>query len=67
MAPACQAHGAASITAQRLATLDEQIVQLQHARTLLAATLGCRFDHPATDCTAMCAEIDRRLQEATIR
>jgi MerR family redox-sensitive transcriptional activator SoxR len=50
-----------SIAAQRLATLDEQIAQLQHARTLLAATLGCRFDHPATDCTHMGAEIDRRL------
>lgn len=22
----------------------------------------CRFDHPATDCTVMGAEIDRRLQ-----
>jgi DNA-binding transcriptional MerR regulator len=50
------------IAGQRLAALDEQIAQLQHARALLAAALGCRFDHPATDCTVMGAEIDRRLQ-----
>ena len=50
-----------SIAGRRLATLDEQIARLRHARTLLAATLGCRFDHPATDCTATGAEIDRRL------
>jgi hypothetical protein len=29
---------------------------------LSAAALWCRFDHPATDCTVMGAEIDRRLQ-----
>lgn len=50
-----------SVAGQRLATLDEQITQLQHARALLAAALGCRFDHPATDCGAMGAEIDLRL------
>jgi hypothetical protein len=50
-----------SIAGQRLAALDEQIAQLQHARGLLAAALWCRFDHPATDCTVMGAEIDRRL------
>jgi DNA-binding transcriptional MerR regulator len=50
------------IAGQRLAALDEQIAQLQHSRALLAAALWCRFDHPATDCTVMGAEIDRRLQ-----
>jgi len=50
-----------AIAGQRLAALDEQIAQLQHARGLLAAALWCRFDHPATDCNVMGAEIDRRL------
>jgi len=50
-----------SIAGLRLTILDEQIAQLQHARGLLAAALWCRFDHPATDCTVMGAEIDRRL------
>ena len=50
-----------SIAGQRLTALDEQIAQLQHARGLLAAALWCRFDHPATDCAIMGAEIDRRL------
>lgn len=51
-----------SIAGQRLAALDEHIGQLQHARGLLAAALWCRFDHPATDCNVMGAEIDRRLE-----
>ena len=50
-----------AIAGQRLAALDEQIARLQHARELLAAALLCRFDHPATDCNIMGAEIDRRL------
>jgi DNA-binding transcriptional MerR regulator len=50
-----------SIAGQRLAALDEQIAQLQQARGLLAGALWCRFDHPATDCKVMGAEIDRRL------
>jgi MerR family redox-sensitive transcriptional activator SoxR len=50
-----------SIAGQRLTALEEQITQLEHARGLLVAALGCRFDHPATDCAAMGAEIDRRL------
>ena len=50
-----------TIAGQRLAALDEQIAQFQHARGLLAAALWCRFDHPATDCNIMGAEIDRRL------
>jgi hypothetical protein len=41
--------------------LNEQIAQLQHARELLAGALLCPFDHPATDCKTMGAEIDRRL------
>ena len=49
------------IAGRRLAALDEQIAQLQDARVLLAAALWCRYDHPATDCTVMGAEIDRRL------
>ncbi len=52
-----------AIAAPRLEVLDQQIAQLQHARELLAAALLCRFDHPATDCTTMGAEIDRRLAE----
>ena len=49
------------IASQRLAALDVQIAQLQHARGLLAGALWCRSDHPATDCKIMGAEIDRRL------
>jgi MerR family redox-sensitive transcriptional activator SoxR len=49
------------IAGQRLEALDEQIAQLRHARGLLAAALWCRYDHPATDCKVMGAEIDRRL------
>jgi MerR family redox-sensitive transcriptional activator SoxR len=49
------------VASQRLEALDEQITRLQHARGLLAAALWCRFDHPATDCAIMGAEIDRRL------
>jgi MerR family redox-sensitive transcriptional activator SoxR len=54
------------IAGQRLAALDEQIAQLQHARGLLAAALLCRFDHPATDCNVMGAEIDRRLDASGV-
>ena len=50
-----------AIAGQRLEALDEQIAQLQHARELLASVLLCPFDHPATDCKAMGAEINRRL------
>ena len=52
-----------SIVGGRLAALDEQIAQLQHARELLAGALCCRADHPATQCTVMGAEIDRRLHQ----
>jgi DNA-binding transcriptional MerR regulator len=55
-----------SIAGQRLTALDDQIAQLQHARGLLAGALLCRFDHPATDCTVMGAEIDRRLERPRV-
>ena len=55
-----------SIASQRLAALDDQIAQLQHARGLLAGALLCRFDHPATDCNVMGAEIDRRLHSPAL-
>jgi MerR family redox-sensitive transcriptional activator SoxR len=53
-----------AIAGERLTALDAQIAQLQHARSVLAGALLCRFDHPATDCKIMGAEIDRRLDEA---
>ena len=55
-----------AIAGQRLEALDEQITQLQHARGLLAGALWCRFDHPATDCNIMGAEIDRRLDRFAV-
>jgi len=36
-------------------------VRYHERRGLLAAALLCRYDHPATDCRIMGAEIDRRL------
>jgi MerR family copper efflux transcriptional regulator len=54
-----------AIGGRRLETLDEQITKLQHAREFLALALNCRFDHPATDCKIMGAEIDRRLDGQT--
>jgi len=53
-----------SIAGHRLKALDEQIAQLLSARELLAGALLCRFDHPATDCAVMGAEINRRLDES---
>jgi DNA-binding transcriptional MerR regulator len=50
-----------AIGRERLAALDDEIARLQHAREVLAAALNCRYDHPATDCKIMGAEIDRRL------
>jgi hypothetical protein len=52
-----------AIAGHRLQILDERITRLQHARELLALALMCRFDHPATDCHIMGAEIDRRLND----
>lgn len=50
-----------AIAARRLDELDAEIERLQRARGYLAGALLCRFDHPATDCRVMGAEIDRRL------
>ena len=50
-----------AIARRRLDELDEEIAQLHAAREYLAGALLCRFDHPATDCKIMGAEIDRRL------
>jgi MerR family transcriptional regulator, redox-sensitive transcriptional activator SoxR len=50
-----------AIAARRLELLDEEIHRLEQARTYLAGALLCRYDHPATDCQVMGAEIDRRL------
>ena len=55
-----------SIAGQRLEALDDQIAQLQFARELLAGALLCRFNHPATDCNVMGAEIDRRLDRSGV-
>ena len=53
------------IAARRLEVLEEEIARLQEAREYLAGALFCRYDHPATDCKIMGAEIDRRLAETT--
>lgn len=50
-----------AIARRRLEVLDDEIARLQHSREVLAGALLCRFDHPATDCQIMGAEIDRRL------
>ena len=50
-----------AIARTRLTELDAEIEQLQLAREYLAGALLCRYDHPATDCRIMGAEIDRRL------
>jgi DNA-binding transcriptional MerR regulator len=49
------------IARSRLAALDDEIARLQRARDYLEGALLCRFDHPATECRIMGAEIDRRL------
>ena len=53
-----------AIAARRLEVLDEEIARLNRAREYLAGALLCRYDHPATDCKVMGAEIDRRLAGA---
>ena len=50
-----------AIATQRLELLDEEITKLVQARAYLSGALLCRYDHPATDCKIMGAEIDRRL------
>jgi DNA-binding transcriptional MerR regulator len=54
-----------AIARTRLDVLDDEIERLQQARGYLSGALLCRYDHPATDCRIMGAEIDRRLAEAT--
>lgn len=53
-----------AIARERLGTLEAEIVSLQQARDLLTLALNCRYDHPATECKHMGAEIDRRLAAA---
>jgi MerR family redox-sensitive transcriptional activator SoxR len=55
-----------AIARRRLQVLDQEIARLQHARSVLDAALLCRFDHPATDCHIMGAEIDRRLDPGDV-
>jgi DNA-binding transcriptional MerR regulator len=50
-----------AIATRRLEVLDEEIAKLVQARAYLSGALLCRYDHPATDCRIMGAEIDRRL------
>jgi MerR family redox-sensitive transcriptional activator SoxR len=49
------------VAEQRLAVLEAEIERLQHAALSLRGALGCRYDHPLTECRVMGAEIDRRL------
>ena len=56
-----------AIVARRLETLAAEIEELERARTYLEGALLCRFDHPATDCKIMGAEIDRRLASGRAR
>jgi DNA-binding transcriptional MerR regulator len=55
-----------AIAKQRLKALDDQIETLQKACDYLSGALLCRYDHPATDCMIMGAEIDRRLAEGQV-
>ncbi len=55
-----------SIARQRLRALDQKIAQLEHARSYLEGALLCRYDHPATECSHMGSEIDRRLEATAI-
>ena len=50
-----------AIGRERLKVLDGEIERLTNARSYLQGALVCRYDHPATDCKVMGAEIDRRL------
>lgn len=51
-----------AVTRERLRALDDEIDRLTHARDILQGAMLCRYDHPATDCRIMGAEIDRRLR-----
>ncbi len=50
-----------AIATRRLEALDGEVATLLQAQAYLSGALLCRFDHPATDCKIMGAEIDRRL------
>ena len=50
-----------AIATRRLEALDDEIAKLLQARAYLSGALLCRYDHPATECKIMGAEIDRRL------
>jgi len=50
-----------AIALRRLELLDADIERLTRARSYLQGALLCRYDHPASDCKIMGAEIDRRL------
>jgi DNA-binding transcriptional MerR regulator len=54
-----------TIAGRRLAVLDAELARLHQARDYLTGALLCRYDHPATDCQIMGAEIDRRLADTT--
>jgi DNA-binding transcriptional MerR regulator len=54
-----------AIATRRLEVLDQEISTLVQARAYLSGALLCRYDHPATDCKIMGAEIDRRLSTVT--
>jgi MerR family redox-sensitive transcriptional activator SoxR len=58
---ATSVHEWKAIARLRLAALDDEIERLENARLYLQGALVCRYDHPATDCKVMGAEIDRRL------
>jgi DNA-binding transcriptional MerR regulator len=52
-----------AIARRRAEALDAEITRLERARAYLRGALLCRYDHPATDCRIMGAEIDRRLAQ----
>lgn len=54
-----------AIARGRVDALDADIDRLVLAREYLRGALLCRFDHPATECRIMGAEIDRRLSLAS--
>ena len=53
-----------AIVSRRLDALGAEIERLELARSYLEGALLCRWDHPATECRVMGAEIDRRLSLA---
>jgi DNA-binding transcriptional MerR regulator len=55
-----------AIAARRLEQLEADLARLQQAHAYLSGALFCRFDHPATECKIMGAEIDRRLEATAL-